>query len=399
MIYARFIVKWTHKSVETYIFSNIVKTDVSFYDDLFWSRPGYADFNLTFGYIPIKQSSYPNDEVGKFSQWWHSLYKNNMPTMVIELFDVITAETITNGTVYSWEENCEDFEVAFTCIDELSNLLDVTVSRNALTKNSASIEAVKQPFGPTVPPDTEDGLPPIIPPSLPTISYQDTINEFLWSAIDEWWNSIRGDVPALVKPLSSPPFVYGLGILNNISGAINTKLQSLSSGEFRVQIKFRSLSNIARKDILSDLSIHTRSKIICQNGIRFIANLPTIHITGYVKSINSNDSTQEITADRIIDSLILQKLTYNANNENYYWANNQIFTNTVRDNRNIYLQSQITPRTEYNVWGYTDSSFAGILQAGYTIRLDNEIYRIKEISYESETMHNLKSFEAVCIKI
>ena len=392
MIYARVIVKWSAKPHETFHFENIVSSDVSFYDNIFWSRPGYADFNLTFAFDPIKKNTYPNDSVGKFSKWWHSLNKNYMPSMSIELYDGISSDAIAKGYLYDWEENTEDYEVKFTCIDELKDILDVQVSRNALIKSSEHIEAVKQPTGPTNPP--EGGVPPIVPPP---ISYQSTINEFLWSVINEYWNSIRGDAPELAKPMGFPPFSSPLGILVYLSNPIDQKLQTQSSGTFLIQFKLMKITNLERKEVLSDLSKWTRSKIVCQNGIKFLSGTTPVHITGYIKSVNADNSTVEIQQDRLLESLILYKGT-KLNNGTWSWTNFHNFTNEVRNARNSWLSGQTRPRTEYHIWGYANQDYKGILQAGHEIKLASETFKIKEISYESETMHSIKSFEAVCIK-
>jgi len=375
----------------TYNFSNIVETDVSFYDDPFWSRPGYADFKLKFAYDPIKKTTYPDDDIGRFSQWWHSLNKNATPRICVEF--ISGTQTIASGYVFNWEENREDFEVEFTCIDVITDLLDEQVTKSALTITSETITAVEQPPGPGNPPGNGD-LPPIIPPGLPTHSYMPELKEFFWSAINEWWDSFRGDTPALTRPPSLPPIFPELSIMSIFASPINTKLQSVNSGTFRVLIKFKQLSNLERKEVLSDLSKFTQKKIVCSNGIHFLMGINPVAITGYIQSINPDKSTVQIDADRILESVILQVPGP------FGWYNLVDYTTTIKNTRDNWLRDQIRPRTEYHIWGYNPNlASAVVLQSGYTIRLDGENFKIKEVSYESETMNSIKSFEAVCVKV
>jgi hypothetical protein len=163
-----------------------------------------------------------------------------------------------------------------------------------------------------------------------------------------------------------------------------------------VQLILRRLRNLEKKEVLSDLSKYTQTKIVCQNGIRFLSGMTPVNINGFVQSVNSNSTATDFEQDRLIESIILQrKLSNNS------WQNFAVYTNDIRGTRDRWLQSQTRPRTEYNIWGYANSNThvpAGVLQAGYLIKLNNETFKIKDISYESETMHTLKSFVAVCIK-
>jgi hypothetical protein len=172
---------------------------------------------------------------------------------------------------------------------------------------------------------------------------------------------------------------------------------SLSSGRYRVQLRFLRLRDLERKEVLSDISTFTQSKLVCSGGgIRFVFSTSPINVTGFVQSLNSNNDTAELTNDRIIESVILQRRNSNGN-----WVTDNTYTTTIKNSRNDWLQAQIRPRTEYSIWGYVTPGTnipTGTLQSGFSIRLGSEVFRIKEITYESETMHSLKSFEAICIK-
>jgi hypothetical protein len=146
--------------------------------------------------------------------------------------------------------------------------------------------------------------------------------------------------------------------------------------------------------VLSDLSKLTQSKVICSNGIHFILGTHPVNITGYVQSINSNNDKIDIAEDRLLDFVHLQILINN-------WTTIGTYAFEIKRNRDNWMENQIRPRTEYHIWGYANPNAnitTGILQAGHLIRLDNQTYKIKEISYESETMQSIKSFEAVCIR-
>ena len=398
MIYARITSQWTHKPHETHFFYNIADCDVSFYDNLFWSRPGYADFTLTFAYDPILKNPNLTDSITKFSKWWKAFDKNYIPRIIVEFYDGTNAEAIAKGYLFDWEEDREEREIVFTCIDELKDILDEQVSRTAFTKNSPDIIAVKQPTGPDEPPGGGDDLPPINPPGTPTISYMRELTDFFWDAVNEWWNSFRGSAPTFVKPPTMPPPLPTPMVFSCFALDINERLQQLSSGTFRVQIKFKALSNIERKEVLSDISKYVRAKLVCKNGIRFIYDNTYTNVKGFVQSVNSNNTTAEIDPDRIIDSILLQQLQTDSEGNTWWQSTN--YTAPIKQKRDIWLRSQIRPRTEYNIWGYAENinNFAGVLQSGYSIRLGSELFKIKEISYESETMHTIKSFEAVCIK-
>ncbi|MDR2590695.1 MAG: hypothetical protein LBC71_06905, partial [Oscillospiraceae bacterium] len=171
--------------------------------------------------------------------------KNTVPRITVELYDGINPNPIAKGNLLSWEEDREDFEVEFTCVDELKEILDEPVSKVSFTKHSDSIIAKEQPPGPGDPP--EGGVPPINPPGLPMVSYHKELQEFFWDALSEWWNSIKGDAPAFIQPPSLPPNFNGLSIMSCFVGPINQRLQSFNSGTYRVQIRFRQLSEIERK--------------------------------------------------------------------------------------------------------------------------------------------------------
>ena len=389
-------VERTNQNTQTHSFANIVDTDISFYDDIFWSRIGYADFTLKLALDPIKKQYYSDGEIGRFSQWWHNIDKDVMPKIFIELFN--TSKIIASGYLFEWEENKEDFEVSFTCVDKMVDILEEQVNRDGFTIYSDGIEAKPQPTGPGVVPGTS------------FITYEKEIQEFFWKAICQWWNSIRGEAPELVKPLDLPPNFNGLSILSTLVIPINHHLQQSSNEKFRILLKLKKITNLERKQILSDLSKLTQSKIVCKDGIHFIAPSNPINITGYVQSIKSSDEILEIEHDRLIDSVVLQRLNvdyvYDDDNGVYNeierWNMVANFTAKVLESRFIWLNWHTRPRTEYHIWGYvTDPNtniITGVLQSGFRIKLDNTIYKIKEISYESDTINSLMSFDAVCTK-
>ena len=136
-MFAKVTIRWFGRPPETHTFANIVESEVSFYDNLFWSRVGYADFNLKFAYDPVKKNSYPNDDVGRFSRWWHNLNKDTIPPIFVELISGSTV--VASGNLQDWEENREEFEVGFTIIDESAKFFDEQVSRTAITYTSPEI--------------------------------------------------------------------------------------------------------------------------------------------------------------------------------------------------------------------------------------------------------------------
>jgi hypothetical protein len=67
-MFAKVSVRWGFRPTENFTFANIIEADISFFDNLFWSRVGYADFNLKFAFDPVRRTTYPNDDVGRFSR-------------------------------------------------------------------------------------------------------------------------------------------------------------------------------------------------------------------------------------------------------------------------------------------------------------------------------------------
>jgi len=370
----------------TFIFDNIVDADISYYDDRFFSRIGYADFSLTFAYDHFARDGH-DDPVSKFSHWWHSLDKDNIPLIYVEA--VTGIGVLARGQLTEWVEDLETCELEWTCIDLIGSKLDKQVTAPALTIYSPEIEVQEQPSGPGNPPG-DSGFPPIFPPGTPFISYAPQLREFFWSAINQWWGVFRGDCPALTRPWAFP---YELFQMDSFVIHINAHLQTLSSGTYRVAITFKKLENVSRKEALSQLSKLTQHKITCQDGIHIGVPSNTTPITGYIANINNAPAINDIDEDIIIERVTLQS-PITSSGVIIYWRDDLYVTSNILKIRNDRLLEKMKPCTEYHIWGYAPNS----LTSGNRIILDGQTYTIKDISYESETMHTIRSFETVCVK-
>jgi len=382
MIYAR-----VYTPSETLIFTNIVDNDIGYYDDRFFSRIGYADFSITFAYDPTPNSSLPTPN---FSQWWQSLNKNAMPPIYVDL--VSGNDVMASGRLTEWTEDRDACELEWTCIDETGLKLNAPVEDTSQSFfpsiYSPHIAALEQPPGPGNPPGGDD-TPPIFPPGTPFITYAPQLREFFWAAINQWWNAHRGDCPPLTRPY---PFPYELFQMDSLVRHINAYLQTRSNLTFRVAITFKNIDNLSCKEALSYLSKLTQSKIICKDGIHFFSSTAPTTITGYITSINNAPAINDIDDDKIIESVMLQNPIYSGDDISF-WINYKDFTGDILKIRNDRLQTQMMPRTEYHIWGYAPTP----LTSGDRITLDGQSYTIKDISYEPETMHTIRSFEAVCV--
>jgi hypothetical protein len=107
-------------------------------------------------------------------------------------------------------------------------------------------------------------------------------------------------------------------------------------------------------------------------------------ITGYLKSEQYDREVQPTPAISIINEMKM----YNRNGQKVCDMKSNFLSQVYAN-----LQSTIKFKS-YEIWGYANQ----ILYCGQTIKLDGVTYLIKDISYESEILESIKSFNAVCVR-
>jgi uncharacterized protein YegP (UPF0339 family) len=359
-----------------YRFDNIVDVDLSFYDNVFSSRLGYPDFSLILAFNPNPTID-SNAPVDVFSRWWLDIDKRDrLPKMWVRIH-AQNHNTIAGGEIYDWVEDTENFEVSLTIVHNIHETLEIPRSLNQFTRTSNTIDASHSHWSIFV-----------------------AANFFVWNFLNEWWNTQIRIGPRFKAPENQ---LWHL-VVGIITSGIVDKIYSAASGQYRIRLSFNALSNIPIKDLITEISILTRTKLTLadrNSDLEFMIFSPLYDITGFITSINNNSYSSEIEDDKLIRFVYLYRQIPASIDPPLpaRWDLDTNFTDTIKSQRNNYLENKLKPRTEYHIWGHiqTDSQHANTtLQSGNRIRLDSKSYIIREIAYESESLPTLKSFNAVC---
>ena len=334
-------------------FSNIVNIDLSYYDDLFVVRSKTPEFKVSF--------SYDHTANDPFAIWWKDYIANGANiSLFVSIYDNDDL-LLADGTLYEWEDKFEDFELEFTCVPKISEFLDKTIS----IKKENTIQA-----------------------------YYSSADKSFLSHWIEFFRRLWFEQADIKQPRVAIFNDNGVPIESNSTTSLEylvekTKefTQNMATGNHILRITTGSMSNITRRAFLRDLAKALLIKIIYVSKLdRFEFHLnndltPTI-INGYVKSVYLNVK-KHIEPSNLFSKI---EIFVGGSNEGNIASH---FNDIINHRLNILKQKE-----EYSIWGYAGK----IIITGETISLNNTRYIVSEIAYEKETIDNIKSFNAVCVK-
>jgi hypothetical protein len=329
------------------------------YDEVMLSSMSTPLFKVTF------PCSIGPDTGSQFNQhtfdfFWRDIkvenrdYLNSIRVQLIDDHGTIIAD----GTIFEYTENRENFELEILCKSDISVFLDVNdgTKEGKVTKN---IYHSTSPYDVSFRSMFEDWLSDIWVKVIGTkYSYDLSDNTLLWD--------LAFIVHKVIKDKGTFPIAsYNWQFTYSYTGTRYQFLVYLAQ-ILRAKIVFDFANEIFR---IFPFSVYEENPVV---------------VTGYVIS-----ETWDMTEQNFDDFTHFTKIARN----NISGQEMQTYQNEFKAALKNRLSKFVYFR-QLEIWGYANQT----LFSGQSISLDHIKYYIKDISYEYETLNDMKTFKAICIR-
>jgi hypothetical protein len=340
---------------------NIINIDISMYDEVMLSSLSIPHFKVTFPYsFGFGLGSAGLSSVNSFDNWWG--YIKTLPQQWIKEIEVSLIDnhgtTIADGKIIEYTENRESFELEIVCVRDIG--LELTVSANVSRNQNRDIRLSNNITGATFHP-----------------LFLDWFND-MWSIVMGGGFRYELSSSRLIRDLAS---VLCMSIISSSD--------SIATGNYFFKFEYRF--NGTRRTFLSYLAQILRAKIVYDFANEIFRIFPfseyeddPVVVTGYVISESWDHAEQHL--DNFTHFTLIN--AFNNNGQKLgEWQNglNSFIKNRLSDF--VYFR-------QFEIWGYANQ----MLFSGQSIRLTGIDYYIKDISYEYETLNDMKTFKATCIR-